>query len=70
MKGIITNGGILKIDRGRGGGYRDSFCMFSQNAFCGEDCPHFGERKVPEATWTLELCHGKVLEFETLTYEE
>lgn len=52
---------------------------------CGQWCPHFGEPKRIETTLlgalgpeviindgagrTLEICHGKILEFETLTFE-
>ena len=75
MKGIITKEGYLKIDRfdnGKRRGFRPVFCphRMYRYTFCGEDCPLFGEQKVASGAWTLEICHGKVLKFETLTFED
>ena len=72
MKGIITKEGKLKLHRFvnfRRQGVRYAFCPFQFETRCGEQCPHFGEPD-PETRWTLEICHGKVLKFETLTFED
>lgn len=81
MKGKIDKDGYLHIERNNG--FRQQLCPFSEQANCGQWCPHFGDPEErsgvplnytkngePIMGFDLRICHGKTLVFETLEIEE
>ena len=79
MKGKISKGGALLLDRGQG--FRYTWCPFASMdqqgnfAECNETCPHFGEPKTVQSInvstnnyvgdgFSLQICQGRVLYFD------
>ena len=72
MNGKIASSGVLFIERA--GTLTEQACPFSSmspSAFCGDNCPLFGEPQPHDNgnQTRIEICQGRILSFKKLIDE-
>ena len=65
MKGYINGDGELLIYCEFRGGYRHQSCIYDEECYCGDWCPHFGDHVFTSGGMCLlKICQGRELAFE------